>query len=832
MIKYIIFFSLILTSVKATLIPAARLASWTPGTNVGVDGGIAQYLNGSGDPDERTTASLRNVVSADSVDNTGATDVAAALLTSWNTSSPGTGIYLPAGVYRTDSSVNLGHSTINKTVRGAGSWTRSTSSNTIAGSGAKTFTVISGGPWTSGIGIRVRGRNDIANWMQGTVTSYSGTTLVIAVTSSEGSGTLTDWDISRTFIDNRGGSGAFIIGGGVSSNYFDGTAWVYPGVANAVNITTTALRGDTDVIVENASGFAVGDLCSVYAGNRNTADVFLAGESAVLAFNGSGPEFPDEYLRRTLNRITAISGTTITLDTPLQYDLPLAKVPRFYSSAFKCQRVGIESLSIQCDGPQIGLEIRESMNCWLYDISVDASANYGIKNIATYKCTIQKCSIIGDFAISSNHSGYLHNSSCNALVVNNIITGYFPGMEVNAAATNNAFIGNYVTQADGLCYILANHGPHNSFNLWEHNITSLWKSDGYFGTMSEDTLNRNWITGEGITAGIIAANRGTYNCNYVGNVLGWTSLYNGSMGYGFPNISNSETSGSVSQPVVDGSFWLHYNGTGTLIGAVSNQASRIITLDTLPASALQIPNVTSGVFFPYTSIHWLTYRNRLLTSGNSGIGIFPIGFSGNNITFEGAHANFSVTSITREGSIATLTTSAAHGLATWASIWVSGATQSEYNGMYSIDAVPSATTITYTISGTPATPATGTIIANDFPPNGTVVVINPSNAGYQELDGQVEATSIEKGNYFVSGSGGSQSTTSGDPLVDSYAYAAKPDWWGDLPWPGVNPASPSFSRQIIPAGYRFINGEDVPESGLDVTTLTATNSTTTNLVLP
>lgn len=70
------------------------------------------------------------------------------------------------------------------------------------------------------------------------------------------------------------------------------------------------------------------------------------------------------------------------------------------------------------------------------------------------------------------------------------------------------------------------------------------------------------------------------------------------------------------------------------------------------------------------------------------------------------------TSITRSGTTATATTPANHGLNVGDRVNVRGANQSEYNGTFVITAVPSATTFTYTVTGSPATPATGTISIN------------------------------------------------------------------------------------------------------------------------
>jgi hypothetical protein len=64
-----------------------------------------------------------------------------------------------------------------------------------------------------------------------------------------------------------------------------------------------------------------------------------------------------------------------------------------------------------------------------------------------------------------------------------------------------------------------------------------------------------------------------------------------------------------------------------------------------------------------------------------------------------------ISTITRVGPVATLTTATAHGLITGNRVTISGATSSEYNGTYVIT-VTGATTFTYTMASTPAANAT------------------------------------------------------------------------------------------------------------------------------
>lgn len=72
----------------------------------------------------------------------------------------------------------------------------------------------------------------------------------------------------------------------------------------------------------------------------------------------------------------------------------------------------------------------------------------------------------------------------------------------------------------------------------------------------------------------------------------------------------------------------------------------------------------------------------------------------------------SVTGITRVSATATATTASAHNYSVGDRVTVSGSAQTEYNITATILTVPSTTTFTYTVAGTPTTPATGTILVD------------------------------------------------------------------------------------------------------------------------
>ena len=114
-----------------------------------------------------------------------------------------------------------------------GAWSYGTSVSSVAvGTGAKSFTVASGLGFTSGGGVIISG---VGVQMIGTVTSYSGTSLSVNITSTYGSGTHNNWSI---------GSWKLNASIAPSGNYLwtdNGTGIAYYGPA------TQVLRDDADL---------------------------------------------------------------------------------------------------------------------------------------------------------------------------------------------------------------------------------------------------------------------------------------------------------------------------------------------------------------------------------------------------------------------------------------------------------------------------------------------------------------------------------------------------------------------------------------------------------
>jgi phage gp45-like len=78
---------------------------------------------------------------------------------------------------------------------GAGYQATSATSTSI-GTGSKTFTTQSGLAYSAGARARIAATGALTNWVEGQVTSYSGTSLVINVDLTNGSGTFASWTIN------------------------------------------------------------------------------------------------------------------------------------------------------------------------------------------------------------------------------------------------------------------------------------------------------------------------------------------------------------------------------------------------------------------------------------------------------------------------------------------------------------------------------------------------------------------------------------------------------------------------------------------------------------
>ena len=449
---------------RAELIPANRLIDWSPGVNVGVPGGIDQYL--SGGARQRTT--LVDVTKSPyNADRTGATDAAKAIQSAIDAAPAGSVVYLPAGKYRCDSTLSI---SFNKD------------------------------------GITLRG------------------------------------DGASTIIDSRAGTGISV---GCASDY----SWSWPTTGNVVTAGLT--KGSSTITIGDTSEFTVGRLLRFSFQN----------DSKIPVVHVSGYD----YVRHQMSIVTARTSNTVTFSPALYEDY--SSSTKVNVAQLQTDYVGVEDLTIDFSNgtATFGVQFEQCYGCWVKNVRVTKSSNYAFFLYDSARCEIRKSFADQRKSEGTNGGGVLCNTSSACLVEDNILYKFFPLIEINQGSSGNVFAYNFCYDSDvygGMgAGIDSNHGPHNSYNLFEGNLAPNIQCDGYFGGASRDTVFRNWFhaTSPAISSGwAISLNRFTRDYSLVGNVFGSSSA-NAAYSFGNPNMGNSSSTGTA-QPS-KGIWWADWGKT-------------------------------------------------------------------------------------------------------------------------------------------------------------------------------------------------------------------------------------------------------------------------------
>ena len=507
--------------------------------------------------------------------------------------------------------------------------------------------------------------------------------------------------------------------------------WAQPATGN--NITAGLAKGSTSITLADASAFAVGQLVQISIGNDPSFPV--------ISVHGY------DYMRRQMVRITGKSGNTLTIFPRLYSD---------YGSGRLTTRVNIARQS----GVGIGLEdfVIDSANRTQYVIFGEQCYNSWIKNVHSKNAKnvhmyfanslnmeIRHCflDVVGNGG-SPNGSGIMWNTCSGGLFEDNIIYKAFPLIEVNHGSSGNVFAYNFLLDSRPGAGLDTNHGPHNNFNLYEGNIAPNIQADGYYGTVSEDTVFRNWLTGQQIDGShgfALILNRMARRYAVVGNLLGTTSS-DLPYSFGNPNLGNGSYVGTA-QPST-GRDWADLHVFGTL----STRTDDVTGVITYTSGAGQIPS------------------DR-----------YPIDV-----------------------------------------VWSNG-------GRFNLTALATSAT-TLTVGTGPSAGSFG----QPMPAQGSSLQVWPGALGFQELDLDVEATTLRKANWQAATQQIPSSEVITETLPSSLYRSTKPAFFGSLNWPAFDPSRPVLRNDTIPAGYRYMNNGQDP-SGVSSPTPPSTTPSTTQTPL-
>ncbi len=347
---------------------------------------------------------------------------------------------------------------------------------------------------------------------------------------------------TQTVLDARNSNGASVYVGA-------DTQWPDDYSTGGTSITSGLSQGSTSIGVSDASSFAVGDIAIITEDNNSSLpELHVSGKTRV---------------RGQLTRVTAKSGSTLTISPGLYWTHSTSRSPKAHKLTAKVANVGVEDLKVNLTNSSapFGVYVQQADRCWVKNVSIIQMSNYGIYLAYGFESEIRHCDVRNRKAGGSNGAGILLERSTASLMEDNILVGAFPILEANFMSTGNVFAYNYCddstvfgTQGGA---IDTNHGPHNSFNLYEGNIAPNLQCDGYFGSASDDTVFRNWLTGTSPGADNrqpILLQRFTRNYSIVGNILGKSGQsYPGIYSFGLPNMGNGSSTGVAQLSI--GTLW-------------------------------------------------------------------------------------------------------------------------------------------------------------------------------------------------------------------------------------------------------------------------------------
>ena len=301
--------------------------------------------------------------------------------------------------------------------------------------------------------------------------------------------------------------------------------------ANAVSGYT---KGSDTVVVDNATGFQVGDLVRLDQLNDPALVTSLGTEGNCNwcgRENGARALFEDALVKE-------ISGNSIKLSHPVYFTFQSAFDPELgRQSRAPIRYAGVEDLYIE-SAPEAtagsGVYLYFSAYCWVKNIESYNTARKHVNMYTTsYGCEIRDSYIHGAKSYGGD-VGYgisMSLGSFDTLVENNTLYYLHVPIVIEAGGAGNVIGYNYVERSEHhdptwFIYHMGTHGAHPHMNLFEGNVVGKVAGDDTWGSGSHNAFLRNRITrqniGQPVSGDIVAAsvNAWNYYMTFVGNVVG------------------------------------------------------------------------------------------------------------------------------------------------------------------------------------------------------------------------------------------------------------------------------------------------------------------------
>jgi hypothetical protein len=346
----------------------------------------------------------------------------------------------------------------------------------------------------------------------------------------------------------------------------------FPSAPVDTAVTGSPAKGATQITVASAStpSLTVGDLIVIDQINDGVEVINVDAES-----RDSGTRSLSQ-----ITKITAVSGTTLTIDPPLYHAYSSARSPEVWElnqGASLTTYAGVEDLRLNRVQPQnqdgySNFKLVATAYCWLKNVESYDTIFWHVDLDRTFRCEVRDSLFSGGVYRTG---GYAYGVVCgnrttSALVENNRFYHCRHSMVIQGGISGCVYGYNFSVdsdQGDGwLAADIMAHGAHTTANLFEGNCAVSTYSDWTHGSSSYNTFFRNYLTR---ISAFATANQGrrvvnmdihnTYG-NYLGNVLGsrgltWTAEETGSTRnngstyiFSFGFFSDGDTSRDSTEP--------------------------------------------------------------------------------------------------------------------------------------------------------------------------------------------------------------------------------------------------------------------------------------------
>jgi|GEM_PF-449857 len=279
------------------------------------------------------------------------------------------------------------------------------------------------------------------------------------------------------------------------------------------------VRGSRTITLASAVNFSVGDYAEIHQ------------------TNGSWDTNPADWAAYAIGqivRISAVDGTTLTLETPLRYTYEASLTPQIRKLVPRVD-VGIESLKVErTDNPAgagYNIGFTYAARCWLKDVESGYSAGSHVMINAGTRIEVTGCYFHDAFGYDGTGTrGYgvtLNNHAGECLVENNIFKHLRHAMMTKMGANGNVIAYNYSRENyrsetfNDLSGDISLHGHWSFSNLFEGNIVQTIMIDHYWGASGPYNTffrNRTELYGLNFTSATGGSLQTSYQ-NVVGNEI-------------------------------------------------------------------------------------------------------------------------------------------------------------------------------------------------------------------------------------------------------------------------------------------------------------------------